>query len=185
MKWALTDRASDAAFKQELAAHEQRTQQMLKELLREKDALAARDTVIAELRAELRSAKSVAADAAPRRRRAGAADAARRRPAHRAPGRRATPPAPRRRRRRGRRGPAADAARPLRAGTDVTRAADAPCSAVRLRVTIPLDEAFITRPPTSLTPNSRPLSFPVAPLSAANGSPPAAGAVARRVTPSF
>ena len=64
VKWALTDRASDADFKKELAAHEQRTQQMLKELLREKDALAARDTVIAELRAELRSAKSAAADAA-------------------------------------------------------------------------------------------------------------------------
>ena len=53
VKWALTDRGSDAAFKQELAASEQRTQQMLKELLRKQDALAARDTVIAELRAEL------------------------------------------------------------------------------------------------------------------------------------
>merc|ERR1719281_101948 len=42
VKWALTDRGSDAAFKQELAASEQRTQQMLKELLRKQDALAAR-----------------------------------------------------------------------------------------------------------------------------------------------
>ena len=82
VKWALTDRASDADFKKELAAHEQRTQQMLKELLREKDALAARDTVIAELRAELRSAKSGDAAVAP------------------APTRGAAPPAPGRRRRR-------------------------------------------------------------------------------------
>ena len=67
VKWALTDRGSDAAFKQELKAHEQRTQQMLKELLREKDALAARDTVIAELRAELRSAKGAAVAPAPTR----------------------------------------------------------------------------------------------------------------------
>ncbi|CAH0369154.1 unnamed protein product [Pelagomonas calceolata] len=87
VKWALTDRGSDAAFKQELKAHEQRTQQMLKELLREKDALAARDTVIAELRAELRSAKLVAADAA----------------VAPAPTRGAAPPAPGRRRRRLRR----------------------------------------------------------------------------------
>ena len=85
VKWALTDRGSDAAFKQELKAHEQRTQQMLKELLREKDALAARDTVIAELRAELRSAKSGDAAVAP------------------APTRGAAPPAPGRRRRRLRR----------------------------------------------------------------------------------
>ena len=87
VKWALTDRASDADFKKELAAHEQRTQQMLKELLREKDALAARDTVIAELRAELRSAKSSGADAA----------------VAPAPTRGAAPPAPGRRRRRLRR----------------------------------------------------------------------------------
>ena len=87
VKWALTDRASDADFKKELAAHEQRTQQMLKELLREKDALAARDTVIAELRAELRSAKSLASDAA----------------VAPAPTRGAAPPAPGRRRRRLRR----------------------------------------------------------------------------------
>jgi hypothetical protein len=87
VKWALTDRGSDAAFKQELKAHEQRTQQMLKELLREKDALAARDTVIAELRAELRSAKSSGADAA----------------VAPAPTRGAAPPAPGRRRRRLRR----------------------------------------------------------------------------------
>ena len=83
VKWALTDRGSDAAFKQELAASEQRTQQMLKELLRKQDALAARDTVIAELRAELRSAKGAAVAPAPTR---GAA-----------------PPAPGRRRRRLRR----------------------------------------------------------------------------------
>merc|ERR1719359_2327757 len=65
VKWALTDRGSDAAFKQELAASEQRTQQMLKELLRKQDALAARDTVIAELRAELQSAKGADAAVAP------------------------------------------------------------------------------------------------------------------------
>ena len=67
VKWALTDRGSDAAFKQELAASEQRTQQMLKELLRKQDALAARDTVIAELRAELQSAKSGPVAPAPTR----------------------------------------------------------------------------------------------------------------------
>ena len=78
VKWALTDRASDADFKKELAAHEQRTQQMLKELLREKDALAARDT-------GRRAAR--AAERQERRRRRGRAGAdARRRP--RAPGRR-------------------------------------------------------------------------------------------------
>ena len=82
VKWALTDRGSDAAFKQELAASEQRTQQMLKELLRKQDALAARDTVIAELRAELANAKSGDAAVAP------------------APTRGAAPPAPGRRRRR-------------------------------------------------------------------------------------
>ena len=87
VKWALTDRGSDAAFKQELAASEQRTQQMLKELLRKQDALAARDTVIAELRAELASAKSSDADAA----------------VAPAPTRGAAPPAPGRRRRRLRR----------------------------------------------------------------------------------
>ena len=79
VKWALTDRGSDSAFKQELKAHEQRTQQMLKELLREKDALAARDTVIAELRAEL-GAPRASPPTRPRRRHA------RRRPP--APGRR-------------------------------------------------------------------------------------------------
>merc|ERR1719359_2631887 len=91
VKWALTDRGSDSDFKEELKAHEQRTQQMLKELLREKDALAVRDRVIEELRAELQSAKSVAADAA----------------VAPAPTRGAAPPAPGRRRRRLRRAAAA------------------------------------------------------------------------------
>ena len=42
VKWALTDRGSDSAFKQELKAHEQRTQQMPRGELREKDARRAR-----------------------------------------------------------------------------------------------------------------------------------------------
>ena len=84
VKWALTDRGSDAAFKQELAASEQRTQQMLKELLRKQDALAARDTVIAELRAELQSAKSGPVAPAPTRGTASLAPGRRRRRLRRA-----------------------------------------------------------------------------------------------------
>ena len=143
VKWALTDRASDADFKKELAAHEQRTQQMLKELLREKDALAARDTVIAELRAELRSAKSVAADAA----------------VAPAPTRGAAPPAPGRRRRRLRRAAVAAAVVVVLPPTR--------------RALYALARALLGRPPPKVVvlPGARPptladlppLSFPVAP----------------------
>ena len=143
VKWALTDRGSDAAFKQELAASEQRTQQMLKELLRKQDALAARDTVIAELRAELRSAKSVAADAA----------------VAPAPTRGAAPPAPGRRRRRLRRAAIAAAVVVVLPPTR--------------RALFALARALIGRPPPKVVvlPGARPptlaelppLSFPVAP----------------------
>ena len=143
VKWALTDRASDADFKKELAAHEQRTQQMLKELLREKDALAARDTVIAELRAELRSAKSSGADAA----------------VAPAPTRGAAPPAPGRRRRRLRRAAVAAAVVVVLPPTR--------------RALYALARALLGRPPPKVVvlPGARPptladlppLSFPVAP----------------------
>ena len=143
VKWALTDRGSDAAFKQELAASEQRTQQMLKELLRKQDALAARDTVIAELRAELRSAKSSGADAA----------------VAPAPTRGAAPPAPGRRRRRLRRAAVAAAVVVVLPPTR--------------RALFAFARALIGRPPPKVVvlPGARPptlaelppLSFPVAP----------------------
>jgi hypothetical protein len=143
VKWALTDRASDADFKKELAAHEQRTQQMLKELLREKDALAARDTVIAELRAELRSAKSVAADAA----------------VAPAPTRGAAPPAPGRRRRRLRR--AAVAAAVVVVLPPTRRALFALARTLLGRRPPPVVVLPGARPPTIA--ELPPLSFPVAP----------------------
>ena len=142
VKWALTDRGSDAAFKQELKAHEQRTQQMLKELLREKDALAARDTVIAELRAELRSAKSVAADAA----------------VAPAPTRGAAPPAPGRRRRRLRRAAVAAAVVVV---LPPTRRALFALARTLLGRRPPLLVLPGARPPTLA--ELPPLSFPVAP----------------------
>ena len=139
VKWALTDRGSDAAFKEELKAHEQRTQQMLKELLREKDALAARDTVIAELRAELRSAKGAAVAPAPTR---GAA-----------------PPAPGRRRRRLRR--AAVAAAVVVVLPPTRRALFALARALIGRRPPKVVVLPGVRPPTLA--ELPPLSFPVAP----------------------
>ena len=141
VKWALTDRASDADFKKELAAHEQRTQQMLKELLREKDAIVARDTVIAELRAELRSAKSGDAAVAP------------------APTRGAAPPAPGRRRRRLRR--AAIAAAVVVVLPPTRRALFALARTLLGRRPPPVVVLPGARPPTIA--ELPPLSFPVAP----------------------
>mmetsp|Transcript_14746 Transcript_14746/g.39085 ORF Transcript_14746/g.39085 Transcript_14746/m.39085 type:complete len:367 (-) Transcript_14746:26-1126(-) len=138
VKWALTDRGSDADFKKELAAHEQRTQQMLKELLREKDALAARDTVIAELRAELQSAKSSIAPA---------------------PTRGAAPPAPGRRRRRLRR--AAVAAAVVMVLPPTRRALFALARTLLGRRPPPVVVLPGARPPTIA--ELPPLSFPVAP----------------------
>ena len=55
---ARTDRAADASFKQELKARDDGTRKMLAEVLREKDALAARDTLIAALRVQVAALRS-------------------------------------------------------------------------------------------------------------------------------